>query len=113
MLSNYLLILIATLGLSFPGLSHGLRGHKGMFPGSLTKNTGRSRFGAPASRRETPIDRRQAPVQTACGSGGQVTTKAPKVNIFAGLTDDEAAAVTSFLHDQKSLNLTAASSATR
>ncbi|KAL8725493.1 MAG: hypothetical protein Q9166_007313 [cf. Caloplaca sp. 2 TL-2023] len=44
--------------------------------------------------------------------GQNLTTKAPKTNIFAGLTNEEAAAVTSFLHGQRSLNLTAAANAT-
>ncbi|KAF7315690.1 Amine oxidase [Mycena indigotica] len=40
------------------------------------------------------------------------TAKAPKENIFISLTDDEAAAVISFLHKQPALNLTATANAT-
>ena len=45
-------------------------------------------------------------------SDGTITTTAPKLNIFGGLTDDEFGSVTAFLHQQKSLNLTAVSNAT-
>ncbi|KAF2233127.1 amine oxidase catalytic domain-containing protein [Viridothelium virens] len=45
-------------------------------------------------------------------SDGTITTTAPKSNIFAGLTDDEFADTTAFLHQQKFLNLTAVSNAT-
>ncbi|KAJ7078447.1 copper amine oxidase [Mycena belliarum] len=38
-------------------------------------------------------------------------TVAPKINIFISLTDDEAASVISFLHNQTELNLTAATDA--
>lgn len=60
-------------------------------------------------RRSAP-ERRQA---STCNPGQEINVAAPKTNIFLGLTDDEAAAVTSFLHGQKSLNLTAGSNATR
>jgi primary-amine oxidase len=36
------------------------------------------------------------------------TTTAPKDNVWASLTNDEAAAVINFLHEQSALNLTAA-----
>lgn len=36
------------------------------------------------------------------------TTSAPKANVWASLSNDEAAAVINFLHDQPDLNLTAA-----
>ncbi|KAF7290310.1 Amine oxidase [Mycena chlorophos] len=50
--------------------------------------------------------------ETAAGSSNASATfsptiTAPKQNIFISLTDDEAAAVISFLHDQPELNLTA------
>ena len=61
-------------------------------------------------QRRAPINRRQA---SSCDSSSQLTTKAPKPNIFAGLTDQETADVTSFLHDQTALNLTVAANATR
>ena len=119
MLFIYLLVLIAAPSLSFAGLRHGEHEPQphvtkhGMFPGGRTRNVGRHRPRAPATQPGAPLGRRQDPVHTSCASSGQITTKAPKTNIFAGLTDDEAAAVTSFLHDQKSLNLTAAANATR
>lgn len=113
MLLLYLLVLIATPVLSFTKQGRG-RGPSpqvvkhGMFPGSINKQSGKSgKFG-----RRAPINRRQASTPTACGSGSQITTKAPKTNIFAGLTNDEAAAVTSFLHGQNSLNVTAGATAT-
>ncbi|KAL8725316.1 MAG: hypothetical protein Q9181_006455 [Wetmoreana brouardii] len=62
--------------------------------------------------RRDSIHRRQAPESTGCNLDSQITIKAPKTNIFAGLTNDEAAAVTTFLHAQESLNLTAAANAT-
>lgn len=112
MLFIHLLVLIAAAHLSFARLGHGLRGPRphvvkhGMCSSSFTKRSS-------GDGRRAPISRREAPAQTSCGSGSQISIKAPKVNIFAGLTDDEAATVTSFLHDQKSLNLTAAANATR
>lgn len=112
MLFIHLLVLIATAHLSFATLGHGLRGPRphvakhGMFSSGFTKRSS-------GDGRRAPISRREASTQTSCGSGSQITTKAPKVNIFAGLTNDEAAAVTAFLHDQKNLNLTAAVNATR
>ncbi|BGP31066.1 hypothetical protein JCM10296v2_002830 [Rhodotorula toruloides] len=42
---------------------------------------------------------------------GKPTTKAPHANIWATLSNDEAAEVVSFLHNQTALNLTAASDA--
>jgi len=114
MLFLYLLLLIAAPVLSFTKQGRGLRAPSphvvkhGMFPGSVNKQSGKSsKFGRRAS-----IDRRQASNPTACGSGSQITTKAPKPNIFAGLTNDEVAAVTSFLHSQDNVNLTAAATAT-
>lgn len=98
--------------LAFAILNHGSRGARprvtkhAMFPASLTKHSN-------GSWRRAPLERRQASNPTSCGSGSQIYTKAPKKNIFAGLTDEEAAAVTSFLHDQRSLNLTASATATR
>ena len=114
LLSLYLLVLIAAPVLSFYEQAHGLGGPNphivkhGMFPGSINKHSGESsKFG-----KRSPINRRQAGPPASCGSGNLLTTKAPKSNIFAGLTNDEAAAVTSFLHGQSSLNLTAAANAT-
>lgn len=60
-----------------------------------------------------PVERRQAPESSGCDANSQLSVTAPKSNIFAGLTTDETIAITAFLHDQKSLNLTAASNATR
>jgi primary-amine oxidase len=37
------------------------------------------------------------------------TTTAPKANVWTALSNDEAASVINFLHDQPALNLTAAS----
>lgn len=48
----------------------------------------------------------------ACADVTQPTVAAPLSNIFAGLTNDEAASVTAFLHQQKALNLTANVNAT-
>lgn len=48
----------------------------------------------------------------SCNTGAEITITAPKPNIFLGLTDVEAANVTSFLHQQKSLNLTAVANLT-
>ena len=113
MLFLYLLVLVATPVLSFSKQTRGLRGRSpqvvkhGMFPGSINKQSGQSsKFGERA-----PIHRRQAS-PASCGSRNPLAIKAPKSNIFAGLTNDEAAAVTSFLHGQSSLNLTAAATAT-
>lgn len=39
------------------------------------------------------------------------TTSAPKANVWASLSNDEAASVINFLHDQPTLNLTAAQDA--
>ncbi|KAL8639331.1 MAG: hypothetical protein Q9228_003623 [Teloschistes exilis] len=66
-----------------------------------------------ANERRAPVERRQASDSTGCDPDSQLSVKAPKSNIFAGLTADETVAVTKFLHDEKSLNLTAASNATR
>lgn len=41
------------------------------------------------------------------------TTKSPLQNIFTALTEEEAASVTKFLHEQSDLNLTANANATR
>lgn len=113
MLSLYFLVLIVAPLLSFASPGYGSRGQwqpqvarHGMFQNRPTRRS--SSFG-----RRAPIAPRQASSPGACASGSQLTTKAPKTNIFAGLTDDEAAAVTSFLHGQNSLNLTAAATATR
>ena len=110
----YLLVLVIAPVLSFAKGVPGFRGlspngiKHGMSPGSIHKRVGQSStFG-----RGAPLSRRQASPPASCGSGNPLTTKAPKSNIFAGLTNDEAAAVTSFLHSQSSLNLTAASTAT-
>lgn len=114
MLVLYLLLLVAVPVLSFSKQARGLRGPSphvikhGMFPGSINKHGGQSsKFG-----RRAPLNRRQASTSGACSTGNQITTTAPKSNIFAGLTNDEAAAVTSFLHGQSNLNLTAAATAT-
>ena len=112
MLFIYLLALIAASNLSLAKPRYGARGPSprvvkhGMFPGSVTKDSS-------AHRRRAPLARRQTASPSSCGSGTQLTTKAPKSNIFAGLTDDEAAGAISFLHTQQSLNLTAAATATR
>ena len=59
-------------------------------------------------------DKQAASANKAGGgcSDGTITVTAPKTNIFGGLSDDEFANVTSFLHQQKRLNLTAVSNAT-
>ena len=59
------------------------------------------------------VEERAAPPAAGCATENQLTVKAPKKNIFLGLTDEEAASVTAFLHDQKSLNLTAVVNGTR
>lgn len=118
MLFFYLLLLVAVPVFSLPKQGQGLTGRglknrglrgpsprivkHGMFPGSV--NNQGSKFG-----RRAPLNRRQLPSDTSCGSGSQLTATAPKANIYAGLTNDEAAAVTSLLHAQ--LNLTAAATA--
>ncbi len=113
MLFLNILVLIATPVLSFANQARGLRGSytphvikHGMFPASYAKQS--SNLG-----RRALIGRRQTSAPSSCSSGSDITTKAPKANIFAGLTDSEAADVTAFLHRQKSLNLTAAATATR
>jgi primary-amine oxidase len=50
---------------------------------------------------------------SSCNSQATIAAKAPRQNIFQGFSDDDFANITSFLHQQKSLNLTAASNATR
>ena len=105
-------LLLLTLNLSFVALSNGLQTYSpyvvkhGMFPA-------RSNSYSSGLRRRASLSQRQASNPSGCSSGSDLNTNAPKTNIFAGLTNDEAAAVTSFLHDQKSLNLTAAATATR
>ena len=105
-------LVVAACVLSFASLSHGLLksgAHivkHGMFPARVGKH-------GLGHEQRVPLARRQLSASNGCGSTTQLTTKAPKSNIFLGLTDDEAAAVTAFLHDQKELNLTAAASATR
>lgn len=110
----YLLVLLAAPVLSFSKQARGLRRPSphivkhGMFPGSINKHSGqRSKFG-----KRAPISPRQVGRPASCSSGNPLTTKAAKSNIFAGLTNDDAAAVTSFLHGQSNLNLTAAATAT-
>lgn len=112
MLFTFLLVLLAAVDLSSARRGSRLRerhspvAKHGLFPAS---------FAPPHTEhaRRAPIHRRQASNSTSCDTGSQITIKAPKSNIFAGLTNDEAAAVTLFLHGQKSLNLTAAADATR
>ncbi|GAA5930824.1 uncharacterized protein JCM15063_002470 [Sporobolomyces koalae] len=52
-----------------------------------------------------------AQLDSSASSYDTPTTKAPKTNIWASLSTDEAASVVAFLHDQKKLNLTAAKEA--
>ena len=68
----------------------------------------------PWSAKAHPLrpSRRQATGTPTCASGAEFAVKAPQKNIFLGLTDQEAADVTSFLHGQAALNLTAAANAT-
>lgn len=66
--------------------------------------------GLPSTERHT---KRSAPAPAACAPNQEVSVKAPRRNIFNGLDGKEVADVTSFLHKQKSLNLTAAGKATR
>ena len=56
--------------------------------------------------------KRQNPSTSTCASGAEFTVRAPQKNIFLGLTDQEAADVTTFLHAQAALNLTGAANAT-
>lgn len=95
----------ARLGSTLPRSSPHVVKH-GMFPDHHVRHSSRH-------VRKASVDRRQAADPTSCSPDSQISTKAPKTNIFAGLTDDEAAAVTTFLHGQESLNLTAAANATR
>ena len=112
MLIFYFFFLVATSSLSVSLQGRALRragAHvvkHGMFSGGIEKLGNRD-------ARSDSLHRRQASNPTSCDSDSSINIKAPKTNIFAGLTDDEAAAVTKFLHDQKSLNLTAAVNATR
>jgi hypothetical protein len=117
MLLIYLLVLFAVSELPFAEskqLSRRRGKHvikHGMFTGAHAKRTSRRWQNPSMLRSRATVDQRQAP-STGCGSQGLLVTEAPKTNIFAGLSDDEAAAVTSFLHEQESLNLTAAAEAT-
>ena len=109
MFSFYLLLLVITsnLVLSRPpaGSYHPIVKH-GVFPDNIIKSEA-------SHGRRSDNDRRQTPSAATCNSGKQIRIQAPKTNIFEGLTDDEAAAATAFLHTEKRLNLTAAASATR
>ncbi|KAL2216423.1 copper amine oxidase [Thermoascus aurantiacus ATCC 26904] len=58
------------------------------------------------------IRRGYANVSSSCDVNDRISIKAPRKNIFLGLDDSEAAAVTSFLHRQPALNLTAVENAT-
>ena len=106
MLFFYLLLVIAAPVLSFKKLG------RGVTPQIVKHGMFKSIPGHPGSKfaKRAPINRRQA--SGNCASNSQLTVTAPKSNIFAGLTDDEAAAVTTFLHGQTSLNLTAITMAT-
>ncbi|EJT99165.1 copper amine oxidase [Dacryopinax primogenitus] len=71
----------------------------------------------PVTRREAAINqsRRDQPWNEtdSCGTGvSNYTVKAPKKNIWLGLTEAEVAGITEFVHNQKSLNLTAVENAT-
>lgn len=106
MLLTYLLAFVALGELGYGQYAPGPRSIKhGMFPAQPALHDG-------GQIPKAPISRRQAPNPTRCGAGSQITAKAPKSNIFAGLTDDETAAVIAFLHEQDSLNLTAGSNTT-
>ena len=109
MLFFYLLVLIAAPVLSFTKQSRGLRQST---PQIVKHGMFRGRPANPGSKfaKRAPIGRRQA--SGNCATGSQLTVTAPKPNIFAGLTNDEAGAVTTFLHGQQSLNLTAIPMAT-
>ena len=115
MLLLYLFLAVATPVLSFSRLRRGLHQPPkpvthGMWTKSGSSQNSRMLRRDPVGRRD-PVIRRQTAGSGTCG-GGQLTTKAPKVNIFGSLSDEEAASVTSFLHDQASLNITAAAAAT-
>ncbi|KAL9111597.1 MAG: hypothetical protein Q9187_007909 [Circinaria calcarea] len=56
--------------------------------------------------------KRQTGSTSTCASSAEFAVKAPQKNIFLGLTDQEAADVTSFLHAQAALNLTSVVNAT-
>ncbi|KAI4252160.1 MAG: hypothetical protein LQ352_004444, partial [Teloschistes flavicans] len=108
-----LLVLLAAVNLAYTRRSSLLQRHgtlplvnHGMFPST---QTGHYSGNGPRA----PVERRQAPESSGCDANSQLSVTAPKSNIFAGLTTDETIAITAFLHDQKSLNLTAASNATR
>ena len=105
-----LLLLFSAFSCPSASLGHGRpKSHivkHGMFPSRLGKFAAGHRYRAPLARRQNPS-------QGSCGSSKLLTVNAPKPNIFLGLTDNEAAAVTTFLHAQNSLNLTAAAIATR
>ena len=116
MLLLYLLVLVAASNLTFARYRPLPRGVKpqvvkhGMFGGTPAKHSN-------GHARTSPLYRRQAPNNypspaAACGSKIPITAKAPRTNIFASLNDQEAADVTSYLHSQKSLNLTIFAEAT-
>ncbi|KAG8532817.1 uncharacterized protein KY384_002695 [Bacidia gigantensis] len=114
MLFTYLLVLLAAFDLSFARLSRRAPGGSsnkvvkhGHFPTGLPGGSKTYR-----NRRRASLAQRQASSATGCGASGQLTVKAPSSNIFASLSDDDAASVITFLHAQPSLNLTAAATAT-
>lgn len=85
-------------GVSKPGSGHG----DGTSPTSPP-------VGIPTA---TPDDEEEDTCPSACPAPFDNSIEAPEANIWLGLTHDEAAAVTSFLFAQESLNLTISEDAT-
>ena len=107
MLFSYICLLVGLAGLGIsrppPESYQPLTTNHGRFPENILQ-------ASPKNQRRSMIVRKDA---SSCNPAQENSIKAPKANIFQGLTDDEAAAVTSFLHDQPKLNLTAGSNATK
>lgn len=112
MLSLYLFVLLLAPLAFAKQQVRGLRNVQDGVNGIVKHGNFQGKPGKTASNlaRRAPISRRQSSTGS-CASSNQITTTAPKSNIFNGLTDDEAAAVTLFAHGQSSLNLTAAAMA--
>ena len=109
--SNLFLLVLAPLAIAKTQV-RGLRDKQNGANGLIKHGNFQGSPGKTASdlARRAPISRRQSSTGS-CASGNQIDITAPKSNIFNGLTNDEAAAVTMFAHGQSSLNLTAAAMA--
>ncbi|KAI2080782.1 hypothetical protein LOZ04_004158 [Ophidiomyces ophidiicola] len=92
-------LLAAAAAIDFPALA---------YPWQETPLTPRSA----SLRSRSGHQRRTTESQATCSYDKEVSVKAPRKNVFLGLEGSEVAAVTKFLHDQPTLNLTAASNAT-